>query len=484
MTLYFLMMKHNNSSKNTKRSQGGNFVPALCNVLGTLILLLVIAVCVPLTVPRLLGMDTYHVVSGSMEPAIPVGSAVFVRPTEASEIQPGDVIAFWHNGEVVTHRVVENRTVVGRFITRGDANPENDFEPIPYEDLIGRVDYHAPVIGALMEVLTRPVGKLYLLALACCGVMFNMLASRLRIRAQEKMLLAESELVRETAFAPSEPRRSPAKARKKSGKKVVRTVLMVAMLGIFCVSAGAVAFVRHQYRVSDALYTSTSAQYTQAVLTAPLPADPQPAEAEDTGLLPESAPIQVDFEALCSLNPDVEGWIYCPDTVINYPVLRGETNDTYLHHAYDHSYNYAGSIFSDSENAPAFSDPSTIIYGHHMNDNSMFATLDSWQKQDYFDDHPVMWLLTPTQDYKITLFSAYNISAYSSAYTIFHEYGPDFDLYLNNAQDLSEIRAEIELDPQGHYVMLSTCAYVFDDARSVLHGLLQPVSSAGGKALP
>ena len=470
-------MNKDQSSKPIKRSQGGKFFPALCNVLGTLIILFVIAACVPLTVPRLVGYQIYHVVSGSMEPTIPVGSVIYVRPTEPAGLQPGEIIAFWHGGEPVTHRVLENHQFAGELVTKGDANTVQDFEPVPYDDLIGRVEHHAPIVGAIMEILAGNVGKLYLLALASCGVMFNILAARLRVRAQERLLLAESEYVRGLSLPSVSEITPPTLPKKRSSKKIIRMVLMLSMLLVFSVSAGVVAFVKHQYRVSDALYEATSSRYTQ--LTAPV--NQAPAPIEDTPhILAEQAPIQVDFDALLALNPDIEGWIYCPDTVINYPVLHGETNDTYLHHAYDHSYNYAGSIFSDSNNTPHFTDPSTIIYGHHMNDNSMFATLDLWQHQEYFEDHPVMWLLTPTQDYKVTLFSSYNTSAYSDAYLIFHDYGPDFDQYLKNAQTFSDISSDFELDPSGHYVMLSTCAYVFDDARSVIHGLLQPVSSAGG----
>ena len=151
------------------------------------------------------------------------------------------------------------------------------------------------------------------------------------------------------------------------------------------------------------------------------------------------APIEVDFEALRKVNPDVIGWIYCPDTVINYPVMHGETNDTYLHHSYDGTYNASGSIFEDARNGRGFVDPVSILYGHHMASGAMFATLDLWQAVDYFYEHPVMWLLTPTRDYKA--------------------------------------------DPNANYILMSTCAYVFEDARSVLLGKLVPLASAGGKAV-
>ncbi len=68
-------------------------------------------------------------------------------------------------------------------------------------------------------------------------------------------------------------------------------------------------------------------------------------------------------------------------------------------------------------------------------------------------------------------------------YTVYHQRDRYFEQWLANSGFYSAIEADVELDPDGHYVMLSTCAYVFEDARSVLHGLLQPVSSAAGVAM-
>ena len=91
------------------KPKGGKILPALCGVLGTLILLAVIAVSAPLTVPRLLGYEMFEIVSGSMEPTIPVGSVVYVKNVEPEKIESGDIIAFYKDeGDIVTHRVVTN----------------------------------------------------------------------------------------------------------------------------------------------------------------------------------------------------------------------------------------------------------------------------------------------------------------------------------------------------------------------------------------
>ena len=160
--------------------RGGNILPALCSLIGTLLVLVVIIMLLPVTAPRLLGFQVYNVVSGSMAPAIPQGSMVLVRPAEWNSINPGDVIAFERDGTVVTHRVVAVHQEEGSFITRGDANEQEDFNPVPFEELIGRVERHVPVLGEVETQLSTLQGKLYLLLLVVSGLLFRWLAGKIR----------------------------------------------------------------------------------------------------------------------------------------------------------------------------------------------------------------------------------------------------------------------------------------------------------------
>lgn len=213
-------MRRNNDIPGERSEQrGGKFLPAFCSVLGTLILVSVILVCIPVTVPKLMGYEIYDIVSGSMEPEIPVGSAVYVKAAAPEEVKEGDVIAFFREavpeedemvqdtsiqeddasrengdaagapesrgmfreeGAVVVHRVVSNQIVEGRFETKGDANADVDMNKVPYDDLIGLVIYHIPVLGGLSALFGSMVGKVYLICFAACGAMLNMLAGRMR----------------------------------------------------------------------------------------------------------------------------------------------------------------------------------------------------------------------------------------------------------------------------------------------------------------
>lgn len=268
--------------------------------------------------------------------------------------------------------------------------------------------------------------------------------------------------------------------------KWIRRIIMILLAAVFVCSTTYVVVIYYQYRVNDQRYGEMADRFTQIVSAAE---SGQPVEEggdreEQQTAEAVKAPIAVDFAGLREVNEDIIGWLYCEGTAINYPVLQGEDNDQYLRSSYDGTYNAAGSIFAEALNSRDFRDSNTIIYGHHMKNGSMFAVLDEWADQEFYESHPVMWLLTPQQDYRIDLFSGYTTSAYSETYTVFSGPGKELDDYLAGCLERSDFRADVELDGQARYVVLSTCAYVFDNARNVLHGMLVPADSAGGVEKP
>ena len=131
-------------------------------------------------VPRFFGCQIYSVVSGSMEPSIPVGSLVYIKAVAPEDVQEGDVAAFYgavDSASIITHRVVENRTFMGELITKGDANQEEDINPVSYEQFIGRVEHSFPRLGALAELFTSHVGKIAAGGLIGAAVLLHLLAN-------------------------------------------------------------------------------------------------------------------------------------------------------------------------------------------------------------------------------------------------------------------------------------------------------------------
>ena len=155
-------------------------VPAICSVLGTAILIFVILLCIPFTIPKIMGGQIYTVISGSMEPEIPVGSLVYVEGIEPEDIQTDDVIAFYGGRDanaIITHRVVENRVIMGEIITKGDANQTNDMNPVRYENLIGRVEWSLPKAGVIAQTLSGIEGKIAAGSLIGLAVILHSIAA-------------------------------------------------------------------------------------------------------------------------------------------------------------------------------------------------------------------------------------------------------------------------------------------------------------------
>ena len=152
----------------------------ICRLFGWVILLVVIAALVPVTVPRFFGYEIVNVISGSMEPEIPVGSIVYVKQIDPVGIEEGEIILYASEGSEILHRVVSNHQVEGYLVTKGDANEQEDIKEVQYATVRGRVEKHYPVIGQLMMILSNTLGKVLLLCLALCGGLLNVVAGRMQ----------------------------------------------------------------------------------------------------------------------------------------------------------------------------------------------------------------------------------------------------------------------------------------------------------------
>ena len=148
----------------------------VCRIVAVVILCMLIALYLPLAVPRLFGLSCSTVITASMQPEIKVGSIVYFEPVDPATLKPGDIIVFRtsYGTDVtdVTHRVVENRYTEKNLITRGDANPNNDFSPVAYDLVCGIVRRSLPFGGNLALFLTSVKGKQAMAGLFIPAVLF------------------------------------------------------------------------------------------------------------------------------------------------------------------------------------------------------------------------------------------------------------------------------------------------------------------------
>ena len=135
-----------------------------------------------LVLPGMTGFHMYNVLSGSMEPAIPVGSLLYVRSGDPEQVEDEDIIAFYGSLEdsgIITHRVVKNNVVSGTFTTKGDANDKEDPTPVSYDNYIGRVTLSVPYVGRVLTIMTSLEGKIAAACIVGLGVILNVIGGRI-----------------------------------------------------------------------------------------------------------------------------------------------------------------------------------------------------------------------------------------------------------------------------------------------------------------
>lgn len=259
----------------------------------------------------------------------------------------------------------------------------------------------------------------------------------------------------------------------KKSVRVLIIILLILCVGAFLFAGYKLVSKQLEYRASEKTYDSLAEQFVKTGNK-----DKKEADGEDEIVLdPEISPVNVDFKQLQADYPDIVAWLYCPETAINYPVCQYDDNAYYLNRLPNGQYNSGGTLFVDCLNQKNFADPNTIIYGHHMNDGSMFAKLVDYAYQDYYDKHPVMYLNTPKYNYRIELFAGYVTSAdaldttYRISFTDDNEYNNVIDQIIAQSKFTSDVKPE----PGDKILTLSTCTYEYDNARFVVQGKMVPI---------
>ena len=141
-------------------------ITKVCNFLMSIIIVIMVVIAGLLFVPRIFGYETFAVISGSMEPNIPVGSIVYSKECTMDDLQVGDSITFkLSDNTIVTHRIyqIDND---GLITTKGDANEVEDATKISIDNIIGKVGFTLPFLGYISVYAKTPLG----IAMACAVV--------------------------------------------------------------------------------------------------------------------------------------------------------------------------------------------------------------------------------------------------------------------------------------------------------------------------
>lgn len=239
--------------------------------------------------------------------------------------------------------------------------------------------------------------------------------------------------------------------------KIIRISVTLVCLVVFVISAIKIATHFMEQKEAKDFYVNITSQAVDI-------------SKSDSDLQDESE-LEINFDLLKNEYKDVVGWIYSPDTIINYPVVKSKDNDEYLKIMPDGKYNSAGSIFVDCRNGDLGDERNYIIYGHNMKNDTMFGSLSEYKKQSFYDEHPVIYYITPEKKYTLNIYAGFVTSEVSDSYVIEHT-EETLSEYMKNAKEKSTFKSSIEYTQGDNIVTLSTCSSDYEDARYVLIAII------------
>jgi len=185
----------------------------------------------------------------------------------------------------------------------------------------------------------------------------------------------------------------------------------------------------------------------------------------------------IDWDELHSQNPDIYAWIYIPGTNIDYPILQHpEEKSYYLNHNIDGSEGYPGCIYTQNVNSTDWTDPNTVIYGHNMNNGSMFHDLHRFEDAVFFDETQYLFIYTPERNLVYEIFAAYPFSNIDLV-MCFDYSTPEallvyFDGIWTNRSMTSHFRDSIVLYGDSRIITMSTCIGGQPDMRYLVQAVL------------
>lgn len=241
--------------------------------------------------------------------------------------------------------------------------------------------------------------------------------------------------------------------------------------GFLCIFVIAVSFCVYYYagkRENEQIYEKMAED--AKVTETPTPAEtveqtPEPMKEEKKVKIPEesiAADIPIDFTKLQQQNPDIYAWIQIPDTVVDYPIVQSaEDNVYYLNHTVEGAEGYPGSIYTENINQKNFTDKNTVIYGHNMDDGTMFGGLHQYVDPAYMNQHPEIHIYTPEHKYIYRVFAAVTYDNRHILETYNCNDAAQFQEFLDSVMSVQNIASHFSADEtvtaDDRIITLSTC---------------------------
>lgn len=186
--------------------------------------------------------------------------------------------------------------------------------------------------------------------------------------------------------------------------------------------------------------------------------------------------LQLKYARLYATNPDFVGYLEAKGVGLSLPVVQTDNDSDYLEKNFYKKSTKYGCPFVTHVNNIVDLDMNTIIFGHHMNNGTVFGALDEYKSIDGFKAAPLITFNTLYQDYSWKVVAAFVTNAYEkddNGY-IFRYYFASlstqdrFAAYLNEMSQRSLYDTGVDVLPTDKLLTLSTCSHEFEDARFVV----------------
>lgn len=181
---------------------------------------------------------------------------------------------------------------------------------------------------------------------------------------------------------------------------------------------------------------------------------------------------RVDFAGLKEVNSDTVGWIRFENLDINYPIVQGKDNEYYLSHGFRKEPLKSGSIFMEVENSPDFGDNNTFLYGHNMKDNSMFARLNSFKKEEVYRENPEFLIETENGSYRYAIYACYTAEVGSDSFAYHFGSEEQYAQWQKTVKERSFYDTGVVPESNQKTVTLMTCTPKGENYRFLVHGVL------------
>lgn len=214
----------------------------------------------------------------------------------------------------------------------------------------------------------------------------------------------------------------------------------------------------------------------------PAPPSP-PASAPAASAAPTPDPWALNEQGVLNIyapyaaqNPDMVGWLKIEGTNIDYPVVRTPgNNEKYLRKGFDGAYSEGGTLFLDERCDPALPTANLMIYGHDMNDGSMFGKLAAYADEAFGKEHAELRFDTLTEPGRYQLLAAFYSQVYYNTDTCFKYYQffdaeneAEFSDYVSNVKALAEYDTGVTAVYGDALLTLSTCSSHTENGRFVV----------------